>query len=184
MTQGSFQPAPVNNPAGPAPVVVTSNVGNQPGFSALTTTGAARASVTFVDRTGAADIVRVEGSGYAPDERVGIWMTFPDGAVLGMAEVNVDSSGAFSVDVDLGVVLAAGRYRVSVQGVESNQLVIVTFDAANRGAPGGAAPPAAPIQTLGGPTNLVGAAGNPGPEQTPRDQQRCTEPESFWTPNC
>ncbi len=185
VTPGSFQPAPVSNPAGPAPEIIVSNVGNQPGFDALTTAATARAAVTFIDRTGAADIVRVTGSGYAPDERVGIWMTFPNGDVLGMAELNVDGSGAFSVDVDLGVVLAAGRYRVSVQGVDSNQLVIVTFDVANRGAtPGSAAPATAPIQTLGGPTNLGGAAGNPGPEQTPRDQQRCTGPESFWTPNC
>ncbi len=185
VTPGSFQPASASNPAGPAPAVVESNTGNRPEFGALTTTGTARASVTFLDRTGASDIVRVEGSGYAPGEPVGVWMTFPDGAVLGMASLNVDGSGAFSVDVDLGVVLTAGRYRVSVQGVESDQLVIVTFDAANRSATSGsAAPSAAPIQTLGGPTNLGGAAGNPGPEQTPRDQQRCAAPEAFWTPDC
>jgi hypothetical protein len=184
VTPGSFQPAPVDNPAGSVPAVVTSNVGNSE-FGALATEGAARVAVTFVDRSGATDVVRVEGSGYAPDEPIGVWMTFPDGDVLGMASLNVDSSGAFSVDVDLGVVLAAGRYRVSVQGVESGRLVIVTFDAANRGAtPGSAASPAAPIQTLGGPTNLGSAAGNPGPEQTPRDLQRCAAPEAFWTPDC
>ncbi|MGC9040778.1 MAG: hypothetical protein ACP5MJ_14880, partial [Roseiflexus sp.] len=184
VTPGSFQPVSANNPAEPVPAVVESNVGDRTEVGALTTTSAARASVTFLDRTGAADIVRVEGSGYAPNEPVGIWMTFPDGAVLGMASLNVDSNGAFSVDVDLGVVLTAGRYRVSVQGVDSNRLVIVTFDAADRDAPGGVAPSTAPIQTLGGPTNLGGAAGNPGPEQTPRDQQRCAEPEAFWTPDC
>jgi len=184
VTPGSFQPAPVDNPAGSVPAVVTSNVGNSE-FGALATEGAARVAVTFVDRSGATDVVRVEGSGYAPDEPIGIWMTFPNGDVLGMASLNVDSGGAFSVDVDLGVVLAAGRYRVSVQGVESGRLVIVTFDAANRGAtPGSAASPAAPIQTLGGPTNLGSAAGNPGPEQTPRDLQRCAAPEAFWTPDC
>ncbi|MGQ9548812.1 MAG: hypothetical protein ACUVSY_06860 [Roseiflexus sp.] len=184
VTPGSFQPAPVDNPAGPVPAVVESNTGNA-GFGALTTEGSARVAVTFADRSGATDIVRVEGSGYAPNEPIGIWMTFPNGDVLGMASLNVDAGGAFSVDVDLGVILAAGRYRVSVQGVESNRLVIVAFDTAGRGdSAGSGAFVIPPAQTSGGPTNLGGAAGNPGPEQTPRDLQRCAAPEAFWTPDC
>ena len=40
--------------------------------------------------------------------------------------------------------------------------------------------------TLGGPTNIGGAEGNPGPEVTPPDAgaQDCNSPDKLWTPNC
>jgi len=189
VTPGSFQAASFANPADPVPAVIESNVGNQPGFVALTTGTVARLTVTLLERSGATDVVRVTGSGYEGNEPVGVWMTFPDDAVLGLASLTAGSDGAFSVDVDLGLTLGSGHYRVTAEGVNSGRLVIATFDVA--GGSGTAVNGTAdgiylvpPIQTLGGPTNLGGAVSNPGPEQTPPDQQRCNAPEALWTPDC
>lgn len=187
VTPGSFRAAGFPDAADPVPAVIESNVGNQPGYGALTNGAQTSLSVVLLERTGGTDVVRVSGAGYDNDEPVGVWMTFPDESVLGLANLTVDGSGGFTVDVDLGQVLGGGHFRVTAQGVNSGKLVIATFDVAAH-TPVNVAPTniylAPPLQTLGGPTNLGGAAGNPGPEQTPPDQQRCNAPEALWTPDC
>jgi hypothetical protein len=143
-------------------------------------------------------LVVIVGKLFQPGEEVGLWMTLPDNAVRGLPTQIADGNGDFYVEIQLDERLPVGSYDVTASGLRSGRLQIATFDIRegqfNPVPPSAPPAPLAPQVTgtntggasLGGPTNLGAATGNPGPELSPADSSApaCSSPDQLWTQDC
>ena len=155
-----------------------------------------RVAYPFPASTSQNGVVSVSGTLFSPDEPVGIWLTLPDGSVRGLPTQLADGNGDFYADIALDERLPLGTYKITASGVNSGRLVISQFDVSGgvfEGVPPG------PFEqldtplvnttnvgdgTLGGPTNIEGQENSAGPQITQPDGFGCSDPASFWTPNC
>ena len=69
----------------------------------------------------------VQGTLFAPNERVDIWITLPDGAVRGLPSQFADEVGDFFAVLYLDERLPTGFYQATAKGANSNHLVITGF---------------------------------------------------------
>ena len=69
------------------------------------------------------DMVTLEGTNFRFDELVGVWITFPDGRVLGLDNENVraNKAGAFTTSLRLDGQFATGLHRISARGKVSGR---------------------------------------------------------------
>lgn len=74
------------------------------------------------------ETVELNGTGFAANEPVSIWLTLPDGAVVGLGEVTVDGDGAFGGTLTLPGVLPVGRHYFTARGVRSGNTAISPFE--------------------------------------------------------
>lgn len=72
--------------------------------------------------------VKLQLSGFAPDEAVVVWQTFPDFTVLPRGSYAVNSAGVASIDVEMDETFPIGTHYLSVRGDESNAYVIAEFE--------------------------------------------------------
>lgn len=71
----------------------------------------------------------VEGGGFVPGERVSIWLTAPDGGVLGVGDVTADEVGNITgARVQVGTAgYSAGAWRITAQGIRSGRASVGEF---------------------------------------------------------
>ncbi|MBV9787930.1 MAG: hypothetical protein JOZ51_07145, partial [Chloroflexi bacterium] len=62
------------------------------------------------------DTVVLVGSGFAANELVGLWVTLPDGSVIGLDDndLRADNGGVFGIELGLGAGLPTGKHFFSV----------------------------------------------------------------------
>jgi hypothetical protein len=86
------------------------------------------------------DTVTLTGSGFAPDEQVSIWITYPDFRVYGVAEIATNGDGGFAYPYlpdFLGATFTpTGRYTYTAFGQSSGREVYATIDVSIGSAPG------------------------------------------------
>lgn len=75
------------------------------------------------------DTVVLIGSGFAANELVGLWVTLPDGSVIGLDDddLRVDSGGVFGIELGLGAGLPVGKHYFSVRGKRSGRGDVQAF---------------------------------------------------------
>ena len=73
------------------------------------------------------DTVELSASGFTANESVALWLTMPDGAVIGLGQVQTDSDGAFSVSLYLSSSLPVGRHYFTGRGNSSGKAAITPF---------------------------------------------------------
>lgn len=73
--------------------------------------------------------VVLSGEEFAPGELIGVWLTLPDGSVMGLDndDVQAGSDGHFAVEIGLGAGLPTGLHRFSARGQESGRGAIANF---------------------------------------------------------
>jgi hypothetical protein len=121
----------------------------------------------------------IQGDRFFPNERIDLWMNFPDGAVRGLPSQFVDPYGSFYIVIDTDEELPIGTYKVTAKGAESGSIVITDFVVTFAG--GTVVNPSfeptviesnSGFETLGGPefdtrsegdVGALGAVDNPGP---------------------
>jgi hypothetical protein len=69
----------------------------------------------------------IQGDQFFPNERVDIWVNFPDGAVRGLPSQFADPYGSFYVVLDTDEALPIGTYQFTAKGAESGSIVITPF---------------------------------------------------------
>ena len=69
------------------------------------------------------DTVVLVGSGFAANELVGLWVTLPDGSVIGLDDndLRADNGGVFGIELGLGAGLPTGKHFFSVRGKRSGR---------------------------------------------------------------
>jgi hypothetical protein len=67
------------------------------------------------------------GSGYAGGEALGVWITRPDGSVLGLSDIATAADGSFEDVICFGRLAKEGTYRYTAYGKQSDQTGIATF---------------------------------------------------------
>ena len=67
--------------------------------------------------------ITVAGSGFVPGERVGLWLTWPTGAVYGLATSadTADASGSLTAEIELSAALPTGVHHLSARGQDSGR---------------------------------------------------------------
>lgn len=73
------------------------------------------------------DTVELSASGFAANETVALWLTLPDGSVIGLGNVTSDASGTFSGSLFLPGVLPVGRHYFTARGTTSGNTAITPF---------------------------------------------------------
>lgn len=75
------------------------------------------------------ETVVVAGAGFDPRELVGLWITLPDGSVLGLDDDDLrsDADGIFAVELSLGPGLPTGLHRFTARGQTSGAGAIALF---------------------------------------------------------
>jgi hypothetical protein len=75
------------------------------------------------------DTVVLIGSDFAANELVGLWVTLPDGSVIGLDDndLRADEGGVFGIELGLGAGLPTGRHFFSVRGKRSGRGAIAPF---------------------------------------------------------
>lgn len=75
------------------------------------------------------ETVIVAGAGFDANELVGLWVTLPDGSVLGLDEddLRANADGVFAVEVGLGAGLPTGLHRFTARGQVSGNGAIAPF---------------------------------------------------------
>lgn len=66
-------------------------------------------------------LLELTGEGFTPNESVSFWLTLPNGAVLDLGDVNVDSDGVLAVTLYLAQDLPVGTHYLSFLSNESTQ---------------------------------------------------------------
>lgn len=94
-----------------------------------------------------------QGSGYVPYERVSVWATAPNQAVLGGEIYSASSRGNVRVQFELPEDAIGGTWAVTVWGWHSQTPVVATFDVAGR--PAQAADPQVQVTPLAGPAGTT-----------------------------
>lgn len=86
------------------------------------------------------DTVTLVGSGFSPGETVSVWITYPNYAVYGVAEITVNGDGSFNYPYlpdFLGATFTpTGRYTYTAFGQSSGREVYAAIDVAIDQAPG------------------------------------------------
>jgi hypothetical protein len=72
------------------------------------------------------DTVVLIGSDFAANELVGLWVTLPDGSVIGLDDndLRADEGGVFGIELGLGAGLPTGRHFFLVRGKRSGRGVL------------------------------------------------------------
>lgn len=75
------------------------------------------------------ETVVIAGAGFEAGELIGLWLTLPDGSVVGVDsdDLEADDDGAFAVELGLGAGLPVGLHRFSARGQVSGAGAIVPF---------------------------------------------------------
>lgn len=75
------------------------------------------------------EAVALGGAGFNAGEKVGLWVTMPDGSVLGLdnEDLKADADGTFGIELGLGAGLPVGLHRFSARGKTSGKGAIVPF---------------------------------------------------------
>lgn len=73
------------------------------------------------------DTVELKAQGFAPNETVSLWVTLPDGAVVGLGEIKTDGAGAFDSSLFLSGALPVGRHYFTARGNSSGNTAITPF---------------------------------------------------------
>lgn len=73
------------------------------------------------------DTVELSASGFTGNETVALWVTLPDGSVIGLGQAQADSSGTFSVSLFLSSALPVGRHYFTARGNRSGNTAITPF---------------------------------------------------------
>ncbi|HEX6288659.1 MAG TPA: hypothetical protein VFZ66_05680 [Herpetosiphonaceae bacterium] len=73
------------------------------------------------------DTVEFAASGFAASEMVSLWLTLPDGAVIGLGEIAADGDGAFAGSLFLPGQLPVGRHYFTARGNKSGNAAITPF---------------------------------------------------------
>ncbi len=75
------------------------------------------------------DSMRMEVTGFQPNERIGFWLNAPDGSIVGVAEqIDIKHSGGFSFRTPpIPSSLPTGVYSFVFQGIESHHQSVVYF---------------------------------------------------------
>jgi len=74
------------------------------------------------------ETVELAGSGFTANEPVSLWLTLPDGAVVGLGELLADGEGTFGGALTLPGVLPVGRHYFTARGVCSGNTAISPFE--------------------------------------------------------
>ena len=74
------------------------------------------------------ETVELSATGFTANEPVSVWLTLPDGAVVGLGEVLADAGGAFGGALTLPGVLPVGRHYFTARGVRSGNTAITPFE--------------------------------------------------------
>lgn len=70
------------------------------------------------------DTVELTASGFAPNEVISLWLTLPDGVVVGLGNFDADAAGKFGASFFLPGELPVGRHYVTARGVSSGNTAI------------------------------------------------------------
>ena len=73
------------------------------------------------------DTVEVVGTGFQANEDVSLWLTLPDGSVVGLGEAQADRAGEVSGSLFLPGALPVGRHYFTARGLESGNTAITPF---------------------------------------------------------
>ena len=71
--------------------------------------------------------VELYASGFAPHENVTLWLTRPDGAVMGLGVERASVNGRLALDVNLPGTLPVGQYAFSAWGNTSSNKAVAPF---------------------------------------------------------
>ncbi len=69
----------------------------------------------------------IQGDKFIPNERVDLWMNYPDNAVRGLPSQFVDGYGSFFLVIDTDEEMPIGVYKMTAKGAESGSIVITSF---------------------------------------------------------
>ncbi len=73
------------------------------------------------------DTVELNASGFSANEAVALWLTMPDGSVVGLGQAEADGSGAIGGSLFLPGELPVGRHYFTARGVTSGNTAITPF---------------------------------------------------------
>ena len=73
------------------------------------------------------ETVALTGAGFDAGESVAVWLTLPDGVVLGLGRIDAASDGTFAVELGLSPFLPVGRHVFTAQGVDSDTTAMSAF---------------------------------------------------------
>jgi hypothetical protein len=105
----------------------------------------------------AGDAITFAGQGFAPDERLSIWATAPNQAVLGAGFVFTDDAGRAEITFRVPEDALGGTWAITAFGLESKTPAIAQFTVAGRPADS-ASLLAAAAPTSGGPGTIFSFA--------------------------
>jgi len=71
--------------------------------------------------------INLQVSGFASNESLAIWETFPDFTVLPLGASNVNSAGMANIELKMNQTFPIGTHYISVRGEKSKYYVIATF---------------------------------------------------------
>lgn len=74
-----------------------------------------------IGRAAQRSVLELSGGGFAPNESVSFWLTLPNGAVLGLGDINADADGNLAVVLYLSEGLPTGTHYLSFRSNESDQ---------------------------------------------------------------
>ena len=96
-----------------------------PGAGAAPTSGARL--TTAPESARQLESVALTGAGFAAGEPVAVWLTLPDGAVIGLGRIAANADGTFGVELGLSPFLPVGRHVFTAQGVNSDTTAMSAF---------------------------------------------------------
>jgi hypothetical protein len=94
---------------------------------------AAAAEATATPAAELPNVIEITASGFEPDETVSTWLTGPSQQVQAGEQFDVDSDGDVTFEVRILRHFEAGRWAITVHGLESEEEAIAFFDNPGRG---------------------------------------------------
>lgn len=80
----------------------------------------------------AGDVIRLSGEGFAAKERIAVWATAPDQAVLGGDFVSANDSGQAQISFRIPASAIGGTWAITAYGHASRALAVASFEVAGR----------------------------------------------------
>jgi hypothetical protein len=97
--------------------------------------GAAAAEATAAPAAELPNVIEITATGFDPDETVSTWLTGPSQQVQAGEQFDVDSDGDVTFEVRIRRHFEAGRWAVTVHGLDSEAEAIAYFDNPGSGGP-------------------------------------------------
>ncbi|HWQ15382.1 MAG TPA: hypothetical protein VNL77_21455 [Roseiflexaceae bacterium] len=104
-------------------------------------------------RVEAGEVLEFHGAGFVPKERISVWATAPNQAVLGGGHFGASSRGNVRVQFTLPNDAMSGTWALTVWGWQSQTPVVTTFEVAGR--PPEAAAPQVVVSPAAGPAGTT-----------------------------